>query len=143
MMKESMRKKKTRALWYRFFARLFDFLIVFALCYAAADRWLIEGNRHTLLMFLLLQIVACWAMLLIEPLMIRWFKTTPGKAVFGIKITDNKGVCLSYGQAYRRSFSLWRHALGYGLPFYRLVVLGRLYAFRHDPGPRRWEEFVS
>ena len=142
MMKESMRKKKTRALWYRFFARLFDFLIVFALCYAAADRWLIEGNRHTLLMFLLLQIVACWIMLLIEPLMICWFKTTPGKAIFGIKITDNKGVCLSYGQAYRRSFALWRHALGYGLPFYRLVVMGRLYVFRHDSSPRHWEEFI-
>ena len=58
------------------------------------------------------------AMFLVEPLLLHFFGTTPGKLIFGVRITDEKGNKLSLKAAYLRSFRLWRYGFGFLIPFY-------------------------
>lgn len=142
MIEVRRQREETLLLWRRFTARLFDFLGFLIPCYLLTNRYLVDANQHSLFILLIEQFVAAALMLLIEPFMIHCFKTTPGKALFRLKITDETGGRLSYKRAFKRSFSIWQHALGFGLPFYRLVVLARLYTFRDENSPRIWEEYA-
>ncbi|MCR5684125.1 MAG: RDD family protein [Lachnospiraceae bacterium] len=60
------------------------------------------------------------AMFLIEPLLLHFFGTTPGKLIFGVRIMDEKGGKLSLKAAYIRSFRLWRYGFGFMIPFYSI-----------------------
>lgn len=64
------------------------------------------------------------AMLLVEPLLLHRFRTTPGKLIFGIRISGEDDSPLSLQQAYLRSFRLLRFGYGFIIPFYSLFRLG-------------------
>ena len=74
------------------------------------------GNRNSLSWMYIVYAV----MFLVEPLLLHFFATTPGKLIFGIKIFDEKGEKLSLKAAYLRSFRLWRYGFGFLIPFYSL-----------------------
>lgn len=79
-------------------------------------------------------IQAAWAvliyivMLAIEPLLLHCFATTPGKLIFGIRITAPDGNKLSLSQAYLRSFRLLRFGLGFIIPFYNIFRIVKSFA---------------
>lgn len=92
--------KRLNLPWRRYWARSLDYSI--CVLYVG---WLLhlfpvwEFNR------LPLNLVA---MLLLEPLALHLFATTPGKAIFGIRVTDPEGQRLSYGDALERTWTvLW------------------------------------
>lgn len=86
--------------WRRYWARALDY----SLCVLFV-RWLLhlfpvwEYNQLPLNLL---------AMLLLEPLALHLFATTPGKAIFGIRVTDPEGHRLTCGDALVRTWTvLW------------------------------------
>ncbi|MCR5331435.1 MAG: RDD family protein [Lachnospiraceae bacterium] len=57
-------------------------------------------------------------MFIIEPLVIHFTGTTPGKLIFGVRILDASGRKLSLKAAYIRSFNLLRYGYGFMIPIY-------------------------
>ncbi|MBO4416429.1 MAG: RDD family protein [Lachnospiraceae bacterium] len=68
------------------------------------------------------------AMFIIEPLMLHFTGTTPGKLIFGVKILDASGNKLSLKAAYLRSFKLLRYGYGFMIPFYNIYRYFRSFA---------------
>ena len=94
--------------WRRYWARVLDYSLV-AL---AVDR-LLElfpmWSYPRLPLYLLV-------MLLVEPLVLMLFATTPGKAIFGIRVTDPEGKRLSYGAGVERTWSVLWDGMGMNIP---------------------------
>lgn len=68
------------------------------------------------LTFMLLGMAVLLLCLLIEPLLLSRWGTTPGKWVFSIRVTNADGTRLSLTQAMRRSDMVWAKGLGAGTP---------------------------
>lgn len=79
-------------------------------------------------------------MLLLEPLMLSRWGTTPGKAIFGIKVLDPEGQKLSLLQARRRTMTVFARGMGFGLPGYELY---REYQSLKDCENWRWHEWET
>ena len=137
---EASNRQTVLFLWRRFGARFVDFLLCLSLCYALAEGLFLDPARHSLAWFLLVQTAAAALMAALEPLLVTRWGRTPGKALFGLKLTSSQGERLTPAQARARPWQLWRAALGYGLPFYRLVTLIRAYAAGKRGTVFIWEE---
>ena len=94
--------------WRRFWARELDYL----LCCIGVDALLhiFPVWKYARLPLYLL------VMLLAEPLALMLFATTPGKAVFGIRVTDSEGKRLSYGAGIERTWSVLWDGMGLSIP---------------------------
>lgn len=94
--------------WRRYWARSLDY----SLCALLVD-WLLYlfpvWDYGQLPLNLL-------AMLLLEPLALMLFATTPGKAVFGIRVTDPEGRRLRYGAGVERTWSVLWDGMGMNIP---------------------------
>jgi len=65
-------------------------------------------------------LIAFILMLLLEPIMLSLFATTPGKALLGIKIKNRNGSNLTIGEAAWRVWWVFWRGMGFGIPFYSL-----------------------
>lgn len=94
--------------WRRYWARSLDY----SLCALLVD-WLLYlfpvWDYGQLPLNLL-------AMLLLEPLALMLFATTPGKAIFGIRVTDPEGRRLRYGAGVERTWSVLWDGMGMNIP---------------------------
>jgi len=99
--------------WRRYFARTLDELI----CLTPL-LFLLPKIQDRALMFMPL-VLSCLVMLVLEPLFLHLFRATPGKAIFGIQVTDPEGNRLSYTQALNRTFDVLLHGVAFSLPFLR------------------------
>lgn len=94
--------------WRRYWARSLDY----SLCALLVD-WLLYlfpvWDYGQLPLNLL-------AMLLLEPLALMLFATTPGKAIFGIRVTDPEGRRLRYGADVERTWSVLWDGMGMNIP---------------------------
>ena len=111
--------------WRRYFARMMDLCIYSLLVSAVVDGALRRQN-----IFLdeawfdwLKTYLAYGLMFLLEPPMLHFWGTTPGKAVFHIQIRDYKGEKLSLSMAFWRLKELFIHGLGCGIPYFSLYQL--------------------
>ena len=123
--------------WRRYFARTLDLSIYMLLWQAAAYlgfNWKITG------LWLLNLIVEAIIMLLIEPVLLTLFGTTPGKAVFGIRVTNIDGGKLTLYQGYARIWSVFTRGTGYGIPIYSLVRCYKSYKICKERGEMEWDE---
>jgi len=114
--------QKVRAPWRRFFARAFDHLLYCAVWMligllllhkspgsASGDAW--NGFSG---------IVGIVMTVFIEPLLLHTWGTTPGKWLLGLRVRNNTGQKLTYGEGvYRTVQALWC-AAGFHLPIYSL-----------------------
>lgn len=129
--------------WRRFFARSFDLAFYKMLwdCFVALGLRLpsvslpLTDNLSVnvdVLAYLIL-------MIFLEPLFLWIFRTTPGKALFGIRVTDGEGNRLSYKAGLSRTCTvLWR-GMGLQIPIYSLVRLYKSYKDYADEYPLAWE----
>jgi len=62
--------------------------------------------------------------LLLEPLMLHFFCTTPGKFLFGLKITRGDGSPLSLKEAFTRTTGVLVRGMGLGLPIIATITHG-------------------
>ncbi len=95
--------------WRRYFARMVDLEL-----YALIVGLLI---RDFLLRNVLLTVFTFSTMLLTEPLLLYLFGTTPGKAIFGIRVTDAEEGRLPYGRGLERTWMVLLEGMALNIPF--------------------------
>lgn len=118
--------------WRRFFARNVD-LALYGLPWTAACALVFHLDQPSNLLTRLLEsYIAFGLMLVIEPLLLHFWGTTPGKAIFGITVRDSAGAKLSFSRARQRTFALFGRGLGWGIPFYGL--------YRQWKSCKAWED---
>lgn len=128
----------------RFFARVLDInlyqlvwiiILLITLPSKAATRGLLASYLGTF--------IAVGMMLVLEPLWLYLFKTTPGKAIFGIRITDGNGERLSYKKGLKRTWGVVSRGLGFNIPFYALVCLWQSYQTCFAEVEQPWDMYLS
>ncbi len=87
--------------------------------------------------------IAIAVMLFLEPLWLHLLGTTPGKAVFGLKLETSDGRRLSYGEGLVRTWSVIGAGLGYNIPIYNLVRLWKSYRLCSENETQPWDEALS
>ncbi len=130
--------------WRRYFARLLDMSIynilwsaflAFVFHLNLASRSNIENFLDTF--------IAIIIMLFLEPLFLHLFGTTPGKAIFGLKIETPDGRMLSYSEGLERTWRVIGIGMGFNIPIYTLVRLWKSYSLCSDNETQPWDEFIS
>lgn len=98
--------------WRRFWARMLDFALYNLILFLLVPG--VFGNKSLTLVRFGLDLVLFVAA---ETFMLAWFGTTPGKAVFGISVTDLEGKRLTIRGALDRTALVTQHGLGFNVPF--------------------------
>ncbi len=129
--------------WRRFLARSFDLALYTTLweCFVLLGLRLPSASTALTGNFSInLSAFAALAMMIfLEPLFLRLFKSTPGKALFGIRVTDGEGNRLPYKAGLSRTCTaLWR-GMGFQLPVYSWVRLYKSYKDYAVEYPLAWE----
>ena len=83
--------------------------------------------------------LAIGLMFLIEPLLLHRWGTTPGKALFGIRLQDRDGEYPSVALARYRLWLVFAKGMGYGIPFYDIYRNYRSYVACRDGERLAWE----
>ena len=134
------RAPAVRSPWRRFFARLLDL----QLCQFTWDIVLWLCGTNLLQLTTAVQwvgiVVILAMMLLIEPLLLHWWGTTPGKWIMGLSVTDPDGGRLNVESARNRTLSALWHGMGAYLPIYDLIRLVKSYRSCADGETLPWEE---
>ena len=119
-------------LWRRYWARMLDLL----LCSMAAARLIVHllpwwkfGATALVLML----------MLLLEPLSLCLFATTPGKLIFGIRVTDPDGKKLRYNAALERTWGVLWEGMALRIPLLELYFTYRALSDAEEGETLPWE----
>ena len=110
----------------RFFARNLDFFlynVLFMLfCQLVLRINVLSG--HPALKFCTDFLAPLGLTLLLEPLMLHFFCTTPGKFLFGLKITRGDGSPLGLGEAFSRTMGVLVRGMGLNIPVITTITQG-------------------
>jgi len=125
--------------WRRYFARAADLLLyrtVLVTIFSFTLRSALKSN-------LLLSVLAVVVMLLVEPLLLRIFGTTLGKFLFGLRVTNNDGGRLSYGEGWQRTKYVLVYGMGLTIPIVEWIMNWKSYR-RSDEGLKLyWEDYSN
>ena len=126
--------------WRRYLARMLDaqlcVLMLFALGTLGFHWNIMDGGR---LGSFILSFLGLGLMLLLEPLMLHCFGTTPGKAILGLRVERLDGGRLTYSEAQSRTGqALWR-GMGWNLPVLNWIRLYRSYVAHGREGEMSWD----
>lgn len=127
--------------WSRFLARLVDILPMSAVVFVLAgvdEQALRAGTIPTLLPLLppLLWIP-------VEALLISLVGTTPGKALFALRVETQEGVPPSFPVALSRSVRVWVQGLGLNLPLLNLLAEALGYTRLTRTGSTAWDDALA
>ena len=126
--------------WRRYFARTLDFAIYSTLWNVALIMNVNTIQESTAVGNLLEDILILLIMLLVEPVLLCLFGTTPGKWILGIRVTDNEGGRLTYREARARTWTMLLRGMGLGIiPFYNLYRLWKSYKADSNGETLDWE----
>lgn len=130
--------------WRRYLARTMDF-IIYNLLWSAFIAFIFHVNVavRSGLENLLDSFMAFVIMLVLEPLWLHLFRTTPGKAIFGLRIENHGGSRLSYGEGLERTWSVIGDGMGYNIPIYGLIRLWKSYNLCSENETLPWDESIS
>lgn len=130
--------------WRRYFARRLD-LFIYNVLWSAFIALAFNVNlaSRSNLGNILDSFIAIIIMLFIEPVWLHMLGTTPGKAIFGLKIESYGGSRLSYGQGLERTFGVIASGMGFNIPIYNIVRLWKSYnlCIREEAQP--WDYSTS
>ena len=120
---------KQHMLWQRFFARYLDVTLYHAFWVTLLPLlgYNLFRNRNGGAM--LVQVLSLLTMFFLEPLLMHIFAATPGKWLFGLRVTDGDGGKLTYEAALNRTAFVFWYGIRLDLPVLRLV---RLYKCAED-----------
>ncbi len=133
--------------WRRVGARLVDmfvYIIVFSTIAAfvapdLATRGPVDPTKINPLYNLLLLPV----LVLVEAVILHMFGTTPGKALYSLRVTTADGARLSFSQALSRTARLWVVGMGMGLPILSLLAPIASYFRLTGRGRTWWDESMD
>jgi len=118
--------------WRRFWARSFDLSL-----YTLAASLLLYDFRDR---EVLTAIVPLVFMVILEPLLLKLFGTTPGKAIFGIRVTDLEGNRLDYDTAMNRTWTVMWEGMALNIPIISLYFQYKSLSMAEDDIPLSWED---
>lgn len=130
--------------WRRYFARVLD-MSMYTILWSAFIAFAFHVNlatRSNIGNFLDF-FVAIAMMLFLEPLCLHLFGTTPGKAIFGLRIETHDGRLLSYSEGLERTWSVIGVGMGYNIPIYTLVRLWKSYSLCIENEAQPWDVSIS
>lgn len=132
--------EKVTAPWRRFFARSIDFSILNLVtdCFIAM---VLHINIRSFSTGILIcdWIAQILLLLLLEPILLSLTGTTPGKLLFGLRVTAPDGSRLSWHDAKYRTWTVLRYGYGFSFPIYYLVRLYRSYQSCQNEEMLEWE----
>lgn len=130
--------------WRRYLARMFD-LFLYRILWTAFIAFVFQINISTRIGFSSIfdSFVAIAMMLFLEPLWLKFLGTTPGKAIFGLRIENPRGSLLDYSEAFERTWGVIGTGMGFDIPIYNLVRQWKSYQLCIDNEPQPWDESVS
>lgn len=121
----------------RLLARLFDeYGLLFVLLAAIA----LAGHNPALVSGLALQFAVEIIWLFLEPLLLRLFGATPGKALLGLRITGRNGEKLTYSEGFTRHLLLLWHGEGFFIPIWSWIQMFRTARRCWNDEPQPWDE---
>ena len=125
-------------LWLRLAARELDFFFLLLLVVTVFS--LLGRNPSRLVgMGLPAGLLLELARLLLEPLLLHLFATTPGKALLGLRITRLDGGKLSYGEGIARHLHMLWGALGLGIPIWSWIQIYKCCKRWSEGEPQPWD----
>ncbi len=118
--------------WRRYWARSFDLSL-----YSTVLSLLLYDfiHREGISALLILP-----SMLFIEPLLLSLLGTTPGKAIFGIQVTDLDGSRLDYQTALDRTWTVMWEGMAMNIPLVRLYFQYKSLQTVEQDYPLSWED---
>lgn len=120
----------------RLLARLFDeYGLLFVLLAAIA----LAGHNPALVSGLALQFAVEIIWLFLEPLLLRLFGATPGKALLGLRITGRNGEKLTYSEGFTRHLLLLWHGEGFFIPIWSWIQMFRTARRCWNDEPQPWD----
>ena len=126
--------------WQRFFARLLDgqiYRTLWMLLLPALGFNMLKNSRGGMLF---LELLTLGTMFLLEPLLLSRFGTTPGKWLFGLRVTSPDGRKLTYAEGRERTAYLFWYGIRLNLPFFRLYRLYVSYTDEQQGKALPWED---
>ena len=134
-----------QAPWQRFAARMFDLFFCHCLLLLTIPLFVHTSpvTQTGSGLVWLAGVLDLGLMFFVEPLLLHWWGTTPGKRLMGLEIRDADGAKLSLAAAYSRTGWLLWYGLGLGAPLVDLWRLWRSYAECTDGKALPWEEDES
>lgn len=130
--------------WRRYWARSLD-LFLYGLLWCAFAVLVLHSNlsRGGLSQNMFNTIMQMLVMLAVEPLLLNRFKTTPGKAVFGIRVTQENGERLTVSQGFSRTLGVLIKGMGLSIPIYSLYTYYKSYGRCEEREIQPWDEGIS
>lgn len=130
--------------WRRYFARMLDMSVYdILLSFFLVAAFNINISARSTLENLIDVFITLLIMLFAEPLLLRLFGTTPGKAIFGIRVTGPDGMRLSYARGLKRTWGVIGAGMGYNIPIYNLVKLSGSHRLCSEMKTQPWDENIS
>lgn len=117
--------------WRRYWARCLDFSL-----YNTLVSLLIYDFQYRVIYVPILTLIA---MLTLEPLLLSMFGTTVGKAIFGIRVTDQEGNRLDYNSAIERTWTVMWEGEALRIPLICLYFQYKSLDLAEQDIPLSWE----
>lgn len=126
--------------WQRFFARLVDAQIYRTLWVLILPALSFNMLRTGIGGQVFMELLALGTMFLLEPLLLSRFGTTPGKWLFGLRVTSPDGRRLTYAEGRERTAYLFWYGIRLNLPVFRLYRLYVSYTDEQQGKALPWED---
>lgn len=132
---------KVTAPWRRYFARMIDESI-YALLWDAVLACFFHINimEMSWLGWVVELIMTACILLLIEPTLLSCFGITPGKILFGLRVSAESGARLTWREAFQRTWLVLGKGSGFHIPVYRLIREYKSYRDCRAGENMEWEE---
>ena len=130
---------KQHMLWQRFFARYLDVTLYHAFWVTLLPLlgYNLFRNRNGGAM--LVQVLSLLTMFFLEPLLLHIFAATPGKWLFGLRVTDSDGGKLTYEAAINRTAFVFWYGMRLDLPILRLIRMYKCASDEQEGKSLPWE----
>lgn len=129
--------------WRRYFARTID-IQIYSIFIRIIFYFAFEINLKVVgISVWAVTILSCVLMLLIEPLLLRYLGTTPGKFILGLRLRNKKGKKLSYFDGFIRTWMILKMGYGFSIPFYNLYRLYVSHKACSNNEVMDWDQDVS
>ena len=122
----------------RHIARSFDLLLCLLPWYLVLQAAGVDPKAR--LTSIWLSILGMVTMLVLEPPLLHLFGTTPGKWLFGLRVTSPDGRKLTYAEGRERTAYLFWYGIRLNLPFFRLYRLYVSYTDEQQGKELPWED---
>ncbi|HJB75885.1 MerR family transcriptional regulator [uncultured Oscillibacter sp.] len=137
---ETDRLPTVHSAFRRFFARTFDEFLMRMLL---ASGLCLAGGKLTTVNNFVVSLAAVVLLAFLEPLFLRLWGTTPGKALLGMRLTGPDGKNMPYTEGLARYFLMMWYGQGFEIPIWSAIQWYRSARRCWDDEPQPWDVEVA